>query len=189
MADKDETKQQGAGGEAAKKKGIAKVIPWLITAATVVALAGLGFFAGRLFGVRSSGGKASAGEQAGQVDGQTDPTDAEGEDTGPGWYYDLESVVVNLNEPGVTRYVRVGLTLEISSRFKQEMLTTVLDQKKPLMKHWLTLYLSNQTLNDIRGEKNLRRMQTQISDAFNESLFPGEEPRIKRVLFKELSIQ
>jgi hypothetical protein len=44
-------------------------------------------------------------------------------------------------------------------------------------------------VEDTRGEKNLRRMQVQISDAFNEGLFPNTKPRIKRVLFKEFSIQ
>jgi flagellar basal body-associated protein FliL len=63
------------------------------------------------------------------------------------------------------------------------------DQKKPLLKHWLTLFLSNQTIEDIRGEKNLRQLQAKVLDIFNQGLFPDAKPRIVRVLFKELSIQ
>jgi flagellar basal body-associated protein FliL len=58
-----------------------------------------------------------------------------------------------------------------------------------LMKHWLTLFLSNQTIEDARGERNLMRMQAQISDTLNNGLFPGSKPRIKNVLFKEFAIQ
>ena len=57
------------------------------------------------------------------------------------------------------------------------------------MKHWLTLYLSNQTIEDTRGEKNLMRMQSEISDLFNQGLFPNAQPRIKDILFKEFAIQ
>jgi len=186
MADRDSTKRQDAtGGEASPKKGTgSKVVPWLITGITIFALAGLGFFAGRLFGTRGDAQTVSAAESSSRIAVLPEPDPA-----GPGWYYDLESVIANLNEPGVTRYVRVGLTLEICSTRKQEEERAALDQKKPLLKDWLTLYLSNQTLEDIRGEKNLRRMQTQIADALNEKLFSGQAPRIKRVLFKELSIQ
>ena len=63
------------------------------------------------------------------------------------------------------------------------------DQKRPLMKNWLTLYMANQTVEDARGEKNLSRMQLQISNALNEKLFPDSKPPIKRVLFKEFAIQ
>ena len=45
--------------------------------------------------------------------------------------------------------------------------------------------MSNRTIEDIRGEVNLRRVQTQIVDLFNQGLFPDDKPRIKRVLFKD----
>ena len=64
-----------------------------------------------------------------------------------------------------------------------------LEQRKPLLKHWLTLFLSNQTIDGIRGEKNLRQMQTKIMDIFNQSLFPDAKPRVVGVYFKEYSIQ
>jgi flagellar basal body-associated protein FliL len=57
------------------------------------------------------------------------------------------------------------------------------------MKHWLTLYLSNQTVDGIRGERNLTLVQSQIAETLNRGLFPDARPKIVRVLFKELSIQ
>jgi flagellar basal body-associated protein FliL len=184
----DKEKTKGAEPQAQPGKG-GKLVPGLITAVLVVVLAGAGFIVGRLFGTRGQTQTAGAAQPA---DSSTTPalqTPALQPETGKTWYYELDSVIANLNEPGVTRYVRVGLTLEISDAMSEKDGVLFLDQKKPVMKHWLTLYLSNQTIEDMRGEKNLTRMQTQISSLFNDGLFPGAPPRIVRVLFKEFSIQ
>lgn len=168
---------------------IGRLVPWLITVLFVIILATVGFIVGRLFGTRGRA-QTSSGAQLGDSlttgESQMPPLLR---DTGETWYYELDSTIANLNEPGVTRYVRVGLTLEISSTMDKKEGTEFLDQKKPVLKHWLTLYLSNQTIEDARGEMNLTRMQTQISDLFNKGLFPGVKPRIQQVLFKEFSIQ
>lgn len=163
-----------------------KFLPWVITILAVLAFAAAGFVIGRLFGTRGLHQTVSAGEQA---DAFGEPVPPSQTQAGPIWYYDLDSVVANLNEPGVTRYVRVGLTLEFGGTMSEKEGLAFLEKNKPLLKHWLTLYLSNQTIEDTRGEKNLLRMQTQISNLFNEGLFPKSKTRIKRVLFKELSIQ
>jgi len=64
-----------------------------------------------------------------------------------------------------------------------------LAERMPLLKNLLTLFIANLTLDDIRGERNLRQVQSQIADTFNQGLFPNAQPCIKRILFKELSIQ
>jgi flagellar basal body-associated protein FliL len=191
MATKEETEKndRDKGQESQLKKGmVGKIVPWLVPVLAIVACASAGFFVGRLFGARGGARTAAAAEQ-------TDPAEAailaappETTDAAPTWYYHMDSVIGNLNEPGVVRYVRMGLTLEIGGMTEKEGVP-FLEQKKPLLKNWLTLYLNNLSLNDVRGERNLRQMQTQIADAFNQNLFPGAKPRIKRILFKELSIQ
>ena len=162
---------------------LTRILPWLIPAVVVLVFAAGGFLVGRSFGTRGPAQTVSAAE-AGEP---KEPALKSG--AGQNWYYDLDPVVVNLNDPGVTRYVRISLTLEISSALDEKEGKPFLDQKKPLMKHWLTLFLSNQTIEDARGEKNLMRMQTQISDTLNNNLFPGSKPRIKNILFKEFAIQ
>ena len=167
---------------------LVRVLPWLIPAAAVLLFATGGFVIGRSFGTRGSAQTAAAAQPS-------HPTPAEGSKdpahpgAGESWYYDLDPVVVNLNDPGVTRYVRISLTLEISGAMQEKDGKPFLDQKRPLMKHWLTLFLSNQTIEDARGEKNLMRMQTQIRDTLNSNLFPDSKPRIQNVLFKEFAIQ
>ncbi len=165
-----------------------KITPVLITALTVLVCAGVGFAVGRMFGTRGKAQTASAASPAPTAEklhGKSKP----GSESAEPWFYDIEPIVANLNEPGVTRYVRVALTLEVGNGMEPVAGKEFLDQKKPLLKHWLTLYLSNQTLEGIRGEKNLRQVQTQMTDALNQGLFPNDKPRIVGVLFKELSIQ
>ena len=105
------------------------------------------------------------------------------------WYYDLDPVVANLDEPGVTRYVRATLTLAISPEADTGKTTAYLNEKKPLLTNWLTIYLASLRLEDIRGDKNLRRIQSEVLDTFNEKVFPDAKPRIEKVLFKEFAIQ
>jgi flagellar basal body-associated protein FliL len=183
-------KDKSAGSEAGKgTRSAPGALPWVITALIAVILAGAGFGIGRLFGTRGRAQTAGAAEPAPAAAPARGQEPGASKNADEGWFYDLDPVVANLNEPGVTRYARVALTLEINSTIAQKEATATLDQKKPLMKHWLTLYLANQTLEEIRGEKNLLRMQAQILDGFNQTLFPNGKPQIQRILFKEFAIQ
>jgi len=191
MAEQENTEsEKNTEQKAPESKGLlAKLLPWVVTGSIVIVLAAGGFIVGRVFGTRGQAQTASAAEPVNPADAARPNAPGILADTGGSWYYDLEPVVANLNEPGVTRYVRVGLTLEVSSTLDQKEGMVFLDQKRPLIKHWLTLHLANQTLEEIRGEKNLLRLQTGISDALNQGLFPDRKPQIKRVLFKEFAIQ
>jgi flagellar basal body-associated protein FliL len=191
MAEQENIERSKSPEPQAPKAGgpLTKVLPWLIPTVVVLVFAVSGFFVGRSFGTRGHAQTASGAEQGTPAESEKSKEPILKPGTGQSWYYDLDPIVVNLNEPGVTRYVRIGLTLEVNGTMDEKDGRPFLDQKKPLMKHWLTLFLSNQTIEDTRGEKNLTRMQTQISDTLNNNLFPGSKPRIKSVLFKEFAIQ
>ncbi len=105
------------------------------------------------------------------------------------WFYDLEPVVANLNVPGATRFVRATLTLEINSKLDEEKGRELINYKTPILKNWLTMYLASLSLDDVRGDRNLRRIQSQTLQAFNEELFGDSEPLVINVLFKEFPIQ
>ena len=105
------------------------------------------------------------------------------------WYYNLEPVVANLDEPGATRYVRAALTLEMSPELSAEKGAAFLEQKKPLLTNLLTIYLAGLNIEATRGDKNLKRIQSNICDIFNERLFPNGKPLIKRILIKEFAAQ
>ncbi|MBN2592445.1 MAG: flagellar basal body-associated FliL family protein [Sedimentisphaerales bacterium] len=205
MADAEDKKEQEAqvvqeGQEKqknpeAEKSGIksliARFLPWIIMVVVVLVCAGAGFSVGRLFAgpgtpqADVSGSEADAQSQTHNLKTDNDSAD----DFGNVWYYDLDPVVANLNEPAVTRYVRASLTLEMSADVDVKKGTALLEMKKPILINWLTVYLSSLSLEDIRGDKNLRSIQSHIRDAFNEKLFPDSKSQIKQVLIKEFPVQ
>jgi flagellar basal body-associated protein FliL len=67
--------------------------------------------------------------------------------------------------------------------------TALLDQKKPLISNLLTIYLAGLNIETTRGDKNLKRIQSELCDTFNEQLFTDSKPMVKRVLIKEFAVQ
>jgi len=183
MADEENEQQQEEQKEPTQpKKGF---LQWAILGVVVLVFAAAGFFIGRM--LKGSSLPATAG--AAQEDAEVQTDDAVPDD-GKTWFYkDFQSVVANLNDPGVMRYVRATLTFEISSAAQQGETTKLFEDKTPILTNWLTIYLASLSLEDIRGDRNLKRIQAQILDAFNEQLFPNQKPKIKHILFKEFAIQ
>lgn len=194
MADEGQTKekekQEEPKAEKTGKAGLIKrFLPWIILGAVVIIFAGTGFVLGRVL----AGPGTTETEQSSQQNQKTQVESLKADDltkdTKKVWYYDLEPVIANLDEPNVTRYVRASLILEIGPEIDQEKGKAFLDEKKPVLTNWLAIYLASLNLEDIRGEKNLKGIQMQILDAFNEKLFPDSKPRISQILFREFAIQ
>lgn len=192
MADADETKQQKLEPKKKdpdQKSSSTRFLPWIIVAVVVVVCAGAGFALGRLLGGPSTTQAAGNAQQTRQDHGQLLGADDSAVDAENTWYYDMEPVVANLNDPGVTRYARIALTVQISNEVPQKNGIALLTEKSPILKNWLTIYLANQTVEDMRGERNLRRIQSDILEAFNEKLYPDAKPQIKGILFKGFAVQ
>ncbi len=193
MADELQTKQQAEQAADTKEKSKKKskpaaLLPWLIVVVTVAVFAAAGFGIGRMFG--SPAEQQTAESPQAKTASQTEQLPSSNSaDADNAWYFDLEPVVANLDEPSATRYVRATLTLEMSTEMEQRKGAAFLEQKIPLLTNWLTIYLSSLNLESIRGDRNLKRIQSQICEAFNDKLFPDSKPLIKRILFKEFAIQ
>jgi len=196
MADTDDVKKQEDSKEKSDDKKTSKrgILLLIIPAVAVAFCAGAGFGLGRLFAGYVKD-KPAATSQPGttgsnQTEGiKSDVPDSTGKDSQKTWYYDLDPVVANLDEPGVTRYIRVALTLQINSEMDQKKGSAFFDEKKLLLTNWLTIYLAGLSIEDTRGDRNLKRIQSQMCDAFNEKLFPDVKPQIQSVLFREFAIQ
>jgi flagellar basal body-associated protein FliL len=191
---------------AAEEKGAGKakssVLPYIIVAVVVLACAGAGVGLGLLF---AGGGKAGpapvepapAAEEVKAEEpkkAERPAKDKQPEAQKPGkpgevWYYDLDPVVANLNEPGATRYVRAALTLEMSPAIAPDKGAALLAQKKPLLTNLMTIYLAGLSVDATRGDKNLKRIQSELTDTFNEKMFPDSAPLIKGILIKEFAVQ
>jgi len=194
MADKGdikelEKKENPKAEKADKKTAVKRLLPWIILSAVVVVFAGVGFGLGRLFAGPGTEQTAISPQQNQQSEVENLKADASSTGEQKIWYYDLEPVIANLDEPNVTRYVRAVLTLEMSPEMDAKKGKDFLDEKKPILTNWLAIYLASLGLEDIRGERNLKSIQAQILDAFNERLFPDSKPQVKHVLFREFAIQ
>ena len=190
MADADDTKEQKEPKTEKddKKSLIGRFLPWIVIVAVAAFCAGAGFGLGRLF---AGSGAPEAGpkpDESNRVEDLTADNDSANDSTKV-WYYDLDPVIANLNEPGVSRYVRASFTLEMSAETSQKKGTAFLDDKKPIMTDMLFVYLSGLSLKDIQGDKNLKSIQSRIREFLNERLFPDSKPQIKRVLIKEFPVQ
>jgi flagellar basal body-associated protein FliL len=163
---------------------------WLILGAIVMA----GFAGGFALAQLLAGTDAEPAEQV-EADGTT-PEDAAINDLLVDkpqdeklWPYDLEPVIANLDEPGVTRYARVTITLQLSPQMNQEKGSPFLEEKKPVLRDWLTTYIAGLNLERVRGTRNLARIKKEVRDSFNELLFPQSKPFINDILFKEFAVQ
>ena len=193
MADTDEEKDQNQEKveESEKKSFIGRFLPWMIIGVVVMVCAGAGFGLGRMLGGSAEPPVREAEQKVDGVDQTVDLSqdNASAGDSGKTWYYDMDPVIANLNEPGVTRYVRASFTLEISAETDRKKGTALLDEKKPILTDMLFVYLSGLSLKEIQGDKNLKSVQSRIREMFNEKLFPDSKPQIKRVLIKEFPVQ
>lgn len=196
MADADDNKNKEEPKEqegettpesADKKPSSVGLLPWIIMAVVVLVCAGIGLGLGQLL----AGQDATETAEPPQQQDPLEDLKAGASKAGAGdlWYYDMDPVVANLDEPGATRYIRATLTLGVSPEMDQEKGTAFFDGKKPVLIDCLTIYLSSLTIQDVTGARNLRRIQSRILDAFNEELFPDTKPQIKKVLIREFPIQ
>ena len=197
-----------ADAKPADKEKKKSMLPWIIIAVIIGVSAGAGLGLARLF----AGGQKAQPAEAESAQAETDQSEApkaaeaekpkSGHGGGEGgkkegskyaageiWYFDLEPVVANLNEPGATRYVRATLTLEMSPELTPDKGTSMLTVKKPLLTNLLTIYLAGLSVEATRGDKNLKRIQSELCDTFNEKLFPDTKPFIKGILIKEFAVQ
>ena len=196
MADTEDTKQKNPQEDtktekSEKKSLIGRLLPIVLIVFVVGLFAGAGFVLGRLLaGPNSTQASESGSEEDESAQRDTVEADSNsGDNSEDVWYYDFEPVVANLNDPSVSRYVSASITLQISSDLSEKNGRDLIDQQRPVLTDWLTVYLAGLGLEDIRGDKNLKSIQSQILEAFNDKLFPDSKPMIKHILFRNFAVQ
>ncbi len=188
---KEEGKEQSGDSKEStggKKGGGGLFLYGIITAMAVSGLVG-GFALAQLLAVGEQ--KPITQEQPTQQETPTGTT-AVSINTDPSampWYEPLDSVVANLDEPGVTRFLRAEITLEMSPQFDEIEGKKFLEARKLVLRDWLTTFIAGLSLEDVRGTKNLSRIKNQIRDQFNDLLFPEGKPMVKGVFLKEFAVQ
>ncbi len=103
-------------------------------------------------------------------------------------FVEFGEVVVNIDEPRLTRYLRLNISLQVSKEDK-DPIAKAIEKNSRLLKDWLNGYLADQKMDAIRGQAGQNRMRREIKDQFNSVLFPDGYERIHGVLFLEFNVQ
>lgn len=187
---KQEQESKGAAGKKEAVGGKSPWIVWTIIGAVIVAASTGGFALSQLLGGTDAVCPASETDPMNTSEKNFDEYLSRNGKDQASWSYDqFEPVVANLDEPGVTRYVRVCITLEMSPEMDPGKGQSYIGEQKLILRDWLTTYFAGLSLEDVRGTRNLEKIKRQIQDEFNEILFPNGKPYIKRILFKEFAVQ
>lgn len=96
--------------------------------------------------------------------------------------YPLETLIVNLSDPGGNRYLRLSLELELS---KLE-LEKELKMRSSQIKDALLMIISSKGIKDINTAEGKNRLRMRIMERLNEILTAGP---ITSVFFTEFVIQ
>jgi flagellar basal body-associated protein FliL len=193
MADTPESKNAGSPAAASPAlkapAGAGRLKAVLFLAGGIIALAaGAGYGVAFLWPGHAAPTAAQAAESAEAAAAPAETASKEGGAAKPDFiYYDFETIVVNLDEPRLARYIRATITVAIKPA-NQEAAKAILEKHKPELKNWLTLYFSSCTLDSVRGATNLNRLRREILDAFSQQLWPDQKPLIDHVLFKEFGV-
>lgn len=193
MADQPKDEAAPAGDAAAKPAG-GSIIPWI---AVGVLSAGIGsavpfLLAGSQSHAASTDDEnAAAKNSAEQAKKSKTFTMPKEEDTiflpfgEPG---KDQSVVVNLDEGRMSRYLRLAITLQIP-KSQEETFKKLIESKKIVLRNWLLSKISDLDLDDIRGAAGQNRLRREIREQFNAVLCPDGYDQIYDVLFEEFNVQ
>ena len=201
----DHAKSEAAPvGDAAEKPGGGSIVPWI---AVGVLSAGLGSALPFLLAGQQS--HAAGGSEEHSEHGTAAESDSPGsgaksapkkvkgftipaqEDTvflpfgEPG---KDQSVVVNLDEGRMSRYLRIAISLQIP-KSQEETFKKLIEGKKIVLRNWLLSKISDLDLDDIRGAAGQNRLRREIREQFNAVLCPDGYDQIYDVLFEEFNVQ
>ncbi|RJP61236.1 MAG: hypothetical protein C4541_02555 [Candidatus Auribacter fodinae] len=104
------------------------------------------------------------------------------EDNEMGEVYPLETIVVNIANTHGTRYLRAGITFEVSGK---EVIKE-LDKRNSQVTDILIMILSNKELNDLIDTAGKNQIRREILDKVNAKLTDG---KLKNIYFTEFVIQ
>lgn len=94
----------------------------------------------------------------------------------------LEPFVVNLDEPGQSRYVKITLQLELASPEAEHPL----EKSKQLIRDMILSHLSGLKLGDCLGAAAKDKIRTELMTKVGSIVGPG---KIRRMFFQEFVVQ
>lgn len=176
----DKAKDAKAAEAAPKKKGKTGLIVGIVLGLLV--LGGGGGFAYFKF----AGGKAEAKTEGGEQGGGRGEAAAGGENGegggGPGSMVPLDTFVVNLAEKSGRRYLKAGISLELSSAPKDDEVKA----KMPQIRDAVIVLLSSKSWEDVSSTQGKIQIRKELTHRINKIL---GDARVRNVFYTEFVIQ
>lgn len=97
-------------------------------------------------------------------------------------------VVANLAEDRLTRHLQARITL-LANSADEKLIAETLETNRALLLNWLISYLSDKSLDEVRGAAGVNRARRDIQDKFNSLLFADGSEKVRDVLFEEFTIR
>jgi len=154
------------------------VVGILLVVAVVIVAAASGLFVAHTLSTGTSSGQADLAAE--QDDTSSSPAME---------FIDFGSVVANLAEGRLTRYLKVDITLQVSGKDAGKVREMMSEGEKAVFKNWLIGYLSDKKRDEVNGTANINRLRREIQDGFNAILAEQGEGKIDSVLFTEFNVQ
>ncbi len=189
MADEDEKEpeEQSEQAEAKEKSGGKRsMLPWILLGVIVPSFAGTGYFLGKIMAKDDDTTPQEEKEEEKPIYEALLNPDAKAE---PAWIYPVAAFVSNLRDPGARRFVRVSFSLEMSAQLDPLLGKDYLDTKQAHIATRLGHYLGDRVVEELQGERNRRKVLSDVENMLNELLFKDVKPPIVNVLFGECAIQ
>lgn len=103
-------------------------------------------------------------------------------------FLNFGQMIVNLNSDRMNRYLRMNLSLQVDDD-DYELVSEELEHRKLQLKSWMVAYLSDVSVDDVRGTAGQNRLRRDIQDHMNTTLFDDGVDRIQDILFEEFTVQ
>lgn len=131
------------------------------------------YFSGLLDGVLGKGHEETSEHEAASAE----------EDEGPGVFYDVPDMIVNLNvSDRKQRFLKLSISLELNA---DEDLVA-LEAALPRVTDHLQTYLRELRLEDLKGSAGIYRIRQELLERVRTAIYPA---KVRDVLFREILVQ
>lgn len=175
---------ESAAEEAPAKKKLSgkKLVLFIVLPLLLLVGAGAGLYVSgmldSLLGKKHEEGDAKGGEH-----GKKSKDGKEIADAGPGYYYDIPDIIVNLNDTGnKQRFLKLSISIEIPAKEDEVKLEAVMPR---ITDHFQT-YLRELRVDDLRGSAGIYRLRQELLARVKAAADPVE---VRDVLFREILVQ
>lgn len=122
-------------------------------------------------------------EQTATTDTAHEDGDVALDNTGPGHYYDLSDIIVNLSDSGSKqRFLKLSISLEIPKLEDEAKLQAVM----PRISDQFQTYLRELRVDDLRGSSGVYRLRQELLSRVRVAARPVV---VRDVLFREILVQ